>query len=167
MDHDQAAIEGQSQSNGARPPMETLNAPHPGPTLQAAEGLKLPAASNEPFIEPRPLGSGCPVPLPDGRGSTRECLADGRAAHVAAETRAVAPLPGAPPRAGEGVCSAENSQGDVQTVADEPPIRVMALHAMLYCERLFYLEEVEEIRVADAAVYAGRRLHVDDVDAPR
>lgn len=45
---------------------------------------------------------------------------------------------------------------------DEPPIRVMALHALLYCERLFYLEEVEEIRVADTAVYAGRRLH-DDV----
>jgi CRISPR-associated protein Cas1 len=47
-------------------------------------------------------------------------------------------------------------------VAEEPPIRIMALHALLYCERLFYLEEVEEIRVADAAVYAGRRLH-DDV----
>jgi CRISPR-associated protein Cas1 len=46
--------------------------------------------------------------------------------------------------------------------SDEPPIRVMALHALLYCERLFYLEEVEEIRVADHAVYAGRRLH-DDV----
>lgn len=45
---------------------------------------------------------------------------------------------------------------------DEPPLRVMALHALLYCERLFYLEEVEEIRVADGAVYAGRRLH-DDV----
>lgn len=45
---------------------------------------------------------------------------------------------------------------------DEPPLRIMALHALLYCERLFYLEEVEEIRVADAAVYAGRRLH-DDV----
>ena len=41
----------------------------------------------------------------------------------------------------------------------EPLIRVMALHALMYCERLFYLEEVEEIRVADAAVYAGRRLH--------
>lgn len=40
-----------------------------------------------------------------------------------------------------------------------PPLRVMALHALLYCERLFYLEEVEEIRVADHAVYAGRRLH--------
>lgn len=35
----------------------------------------------------------------------------------------------------------------------------MALHALAYCERLFYLEEVEEIRLADAAVYAGRRLH--------
>ncbi len=44
---------------------------------------------------------------------------------------------------------------------NEPPIRIMALHALLYCERLYYLEEVEEIRVADAAVYAGRRLHDD------
>lgn len=44
---------------------------------------------------------------------------------------------------------------------EEPPLRVMSLHALLYCERLFYLEEVEEIRVADAAVYAGRRLHDD------
>lgn len=43
------------------------------------------------------------------------------------------------------------------------PLRVMSLHALLYCERLFYLEEVEEIRVADAAVYAGRRLHEDVV----
>jgi len=43
--------------------------------------------------------------------------------------------------------------------AHEPPIRVMALHALAYCERLFYLEEVEEIRVADAAVYAGRAEH--------
>lgn len=41
----------------------------------------------------------------------------------------------------------------------DPPVRVMALHALAYCPRLFYLEEVEEIRVADAAVYAGRQLH--------
>ena len=41
----------------------------------------------------------------------------------------------------------------------EPPIRVMALHALAYCERLFYLEEVEEICVADDRVWAGRRLH--------
>jgi len=40
-----------------------------------------------------------------------------------------------------------------------PLIRVMALHALAYCERLFYLEEVEEIRIADASVYAGRKLH--------
>jgi len=40
-----------------------------------------------------------------------------------------------------------------------PLIRVMALHALAYCERLFYLEEVEEIRRADANVYDGRRLH--------
>src|SRR5947209_4846476 len=43
--------------------------------------------------------------------------------------------------------------------AHEPPVRVMALHALAYCPRLFYLEEVEEIRFADAAVYAGRQLH--------
>ena len=42
---------------------------------------------------------------------------------------------------------------------DIPSIRVMALHALAYCERLFYLEEIEEIRIADDAVYAGRRLH--------
>lgn len=41
----------------------------------------------------------------------------------------------------------------------EPPVRVMALHALAYCERLFYLEEVEELRVANARVYAGRALH--------
>src|ERR1035437_5976155 len=44
-------------------------------------------------------------------------------------------------------------------ILDEPPLRVMSLHALLYCPRLFYLEEVEEIRVADGAVYAGRELH--------
>ena len=41
----------------------------------------------------------------------------------------------------------------------DAPLRVMSLHALAYCERLFYLEEVEEIRVADHAVYAGRTLH--------
>lgn len=45
-----------------------------------------------------------------------------------------------------------------------PLIRVMALHALAYCERLFYLEEVEEIRLADEAVYAGRRLHEELLD---
>lgn len=42
---------------------------------------------------------------------------------------------------------------------DNLPIH--ALHALRYCERLFYFENVEMIRVADAAVYAGRRLHVE------
>ena len=46
---------------------------------------------------------------------------------------------------------------------DTPLLRVMALHALQYCERLFYLEEVEEIRRADANIYAGRRLH-DSLD---
>src|SRR3954469_19962193 len=45
------------------------------------------------------------------------------------------------------------------TTLPEPPLRVMSLHALAYCTRLFYLEEVEEIRVADARVYAGRELH--------
>lgn len=50
-----------------------------------------------------------------------------------------------------------------EKTTDRPLIRVMALHALAYCERLFYLEEVEEIRVADANVYAGRRMH-DKID---
>lgn len=49
-----------------------------------------------------------------------------------------------------------------------PPLRVMSLHALAYCQRLFYLEEVEELRVADDRVYAGRHLHAsleaEDVD---
>src|SRR5687767_5371916 len=43
--------------------------------------------------------------------------------------------------------------------AGELLIRVMALHSLTYCERLFYFEEVEEIRVANDLVYAGRALH--------
>jgi CRISPR-associated protein Cas1 len=54
---------------------------------------------------------------------------------------------------------------------DDPLISVGALHALVYCERLFYLEEVERIRIADASVFAGRRLHVelgeDDSDSER
>lgn len=46
-----------------------------------------------------------------------------------------------------------------EKTTDSPLIRVMGLHALVYCERLFYLEEVEEIRVADANIYSGRRLH--------
>jgi CRISP-associated protein Cas1 len=40
-------------------------------------------------------------------------------------------------------------------------IRVSAIHALAYCPRLFYLEEVEELYTQDAAVFAGRRLHVE------
>lgn len=47
---------------------------------------------------------------------------------------------------------------------DLPNLRIMSLHALAYCERLFYLEEVEEIRVADHRVYAGRTLH--EVEIP-
>jgi CRISPR-associated protein Cas1 len=54
-------------------------------------------------------------------------------------------------------------QQDESNVIDcvEEPMRVQALHALLYCPRLFYLEEVERLRVADASVYAGRRLHAE------
>jgi len=56
-----------------------------------------------------------------------------------------------------------HSHHQAEKTTDRPLIRVMALHALAYCERLFYLEEVEEIRVADANVYAGRRLH-EEID---
>src|SRR2546428_13765587 len=46
-------------------------------------------------------------------------------------------------------------------VIDVMPLHIHALHALAYCERLFYLEEVENLRVADERVYAGRRLHVE------
>lgn len=51
------------------------------------------------------------------------------------------------------------SYGAFAAEGHHEPVRVMALHSLVYCERLYYLEEVEEIRLADAAVYAGRRLH--------
>lgn len=47
-------------------------------------------------------------------------------------------------------------------VLSEPPLRTESLHAMKYCERLFYFQEVEQISVPHSNVYAGRRLH-DDV----
>ena len=40
-------------------------------------------------------------------------------------------------------------------------LSVHSLHALAYCERLFYLENVELIRLADDRVYAGRTLHVE------
>jgi CRISPR-associated protein Cas1 len=44
---------------------------------------------------------------------------------------------------------------------DQVTLRVSALHALAYCPRLFYLEEVEELYTQDAAVFAGRRLHAE------
>lgn len=40
-------------------------------------------------------------------------------------------------------------------------LRVNSLHALTYCPRLFYLEEVEEQYTQNDAVFAGRRLHVE------
>lgn len=47
----------------------------------------------------------------------------------------------------------------LEPLAQQQTIRVSALHALAYCPRLFYLEEVEELYTQDAAVFAGRRLH--------
>mgnify|MGYP002777000924 CR=1 FL=1 len=49
---------------------------------------------------------------------------------------------------------------EAPTVQQET-VRVSALHAMAYCPRLYYLEEVEQLYTQDAAVFAGRRLHVE------
>lgn len=43
----------------------------------------------------------------------------------------------------------------------EELLSVAGLHALIYCPRLFYLEEVERLRVADDRVYAGRRAHIE------
>jgi CRISPR-associated protein Cas1 len=47
------------------------------------------------------------------------------------------------------------------SATNQTTIRVSALHALAYCPRLFYLEEVEELYTQDAAVFAGRRLHAE------
>ena len=57
--------------------------------------------------------------------------------------------------------SSENPD-DASPAFPESPLRIESLHAMKYCERLFYFQEVEQISVAHPDVYAGRRLH-DDV----
>ena len=46
-------------------------------------------------------------------------------------------------------------------------IRVSALHAITYCERLYYLQHVEEISAPDERVHAGRTLHDSEVDKNR
>lgn len=50
---------------------------------------------------------------------------------------------------------------DYSEITKQDTIRVSALHALTYCPRLFYLEEVEELYTQDAAVFAGRRLHAE------
>ncbi|MEW5859233.1 MAG: type I-MYXAN CRISPR-associated endonuclease Cas1 [Cyanobacteriota bacterium] len=50
---------------------------------------------------------------------------------------------------------------DYSEITQQDTIRVSALHALAYCPRLFYLEEVEELYTQDAAVFAGRRLHAE------
>ena len=47
----------------------------------------------------------------------------------------------------------------MDTTLIEEPIRVMALHSLAYCERLYYFEEVEGVLIADDQVYSGRALH--------
>jgi CRISP-associated protein Cas1 len=49
----------------------------------------------------------------------------------------------------------------VDITTETETIRVSALHALAYCSRLYYLEEVEELYTQDAAVFAGRRLHAE------
>ena len=46
-------------------------------------------------------------------------------------------------------------------------IRVSALHALTYCERLYYLQHVENISTPDHRVHAGRTLHDSEVDKER
>lgn len=50
---------------------------------------------------------------------------------------------------------------DFPAQIDSDLIRVSALHALAYCPRLFYLEEVEELYTENAAIFAGRRLHTE------
>jgi CRISPR-associated protein Cas1 len=48
-----------------------------------------------------------------------------------------------------------------ETAMNSNSLRIYSLNAMAYCERLFYLEEVEGLQVANEQVYDGRRLHVE------
>ncbi len=80
-------------------------------------------------------------------------------------------MPAIPPKASLPVLDSTPTDSDFETSRPDPPpappptdrdgetLRVMSLHALLYCERLFYLEEVEELYVQDDRVMAGRELH--------
>jgi CRISP-associated protein Cas1 len=41
----------------------------------------------------------------------------------------------------------------------EPGLRIIALHDLNYCHRLFYLTEVEGLQTPNELIYAGRELH--------
>jgi CRISP-associated protein Cas1 len=41
----------------------------------------------------------------------------------------------------------------------EPPLRIIALHDLSYCHRLFYLTEIEGLQSPSNLIYAGRELH--------
>ncbi len=43
----------------------------------------------------------------------------------------------------------------------EPLLRVISLHDIGYCHRLFYLTEVEGLQATNAAMFAGRALHAE------
>ena len=49
----------------------------------------------------------------------------------------------------------------LDTAIKQETIRVSALHALAYCPRLYYLEEVEKLYTQNAAIFAGRRLHAE------
>jgi CRISPR-associated protein Cas1 len=52
---------------------------------------------------------------------------------------------------------------------NEPLLRVIALHDLNYCHRLFYLTEVENLQSPNDLIYAGRELHKsleDEADDP-
>lgn len=46
-----------------------------------------------------------------------------------------------------------------------PVMRAESLHALSYCDRLFYLQEVERLSSPDAALWAGRTLH-EELEEP-
>lgn len=56
---------------------------------------------------------------------------------------------------------ASSPPGTDESPDHELPIRVIGIRDLLYCERLFYLTEVENIQCPNEFIYAGRRLHVE------
>ena len=90
-----------------------------------------------------------------GLSAARGCVAGGRPGRWGWTVSGDDALTGA----GTGV--GQDAGQDAGQAAGEPLVRVMGLHSLTYCERLYYLEEVEELRVANDLVYAGRALHAE------